>query len=124
MNRKILGMFAGAALLFGGVSTAVADHESFGGWIYDNNPGGYEYLVLGFGDGWGYAYEGTAQYCGERGVGYATMRQTLDNSGYAGRWVYWWIDYTCGDYDRICIDNSYQVRCSTYRYIGERRLDE
>jgi hypothetical protein len=126
LKKYITAISVTAALVMVSVVPSAADHEygeNYGGWRYDQNA--YEQLVLGFGDGWGMAYAGTASYCEYQGVGYETMRRTLRESTYSGRWVYWWVEYTCRNgYERICIDNGNNVRCSTYVLIGEVRLNE
>jgi len=109
------------------ISAASADHiregdAFFGGWIYDNNRGGSEYLLLGNGDGSGLELRGTSRFCVRSGASYATMRRYI---GSQRGFVSWFVDEICNDgYVRVCVYSvSGRQACSTYRDYGWKRFD-
>ena len=113
--RKLLLAAATATALAGSAVNASA-YE--GGWYFDNNPGGWEILYLGDGDDDTYLQlGGTGEACGRRGNSYAHMRRVI-SSNYPHQ-LSWWVDYTCGDLVRVCVENVRgQSGCSTYVYEG------
>ncbi len=93
-----------------------------GGWIFDNNSGGSEYLLLGDNNGWGLELRGSERFCGKRGASYQTMRNYIA-SNYPEP-VFWYVDDICNDgYVRVCVESgSGRTACSTYRDRGWKRF--
>ena len=108
--NKFLGMMTTVVALTA-ATTASADY--YGGWLYDDNPGGREITILGNGNGYGLYLTGYTGACGPRGASYATMRNVMSETG--GGWISWWIDQDCGSTVRVCVQNDWgQWACSSY----------
>jgi len=114
MKKFLVGAVAALALM--AAPNVASAYE--GGWYFDNNVGGWEVLHLGDNDdGTHRRLSGTGEACGRRGASYATMRSTLRGGG--GGDVSWWVDSSCGDFVRVCVQNAAgRTNCSTYLDYG------
>jgi hypothetical protein len=110
--KKFLGL--GLAVALAMLASTANAYE--GDWLYSDNRGGSEVLVLGdYAEGFTVEFYGVSGWCGRPGASYATMRKTIASTG--GAPVYWWVDTTCGNdnYARICVVGGRgQQACSTY----------
>jgi hypothetical protein len=122
IRKTLIGLAAIAALSIGGSLAAAAPAQAayYGGWYYDNNPGGWDIVQLGNGDGSYLHLVGTEVSCGAKGASYARIHQVLSNANNSSGYITWWIANTCdGSYDRICVQNDWgQQACSAFEIDG------
>jgi len=122
-KKALLGLAAVAVLALGTAAFATpASAAYYGGWYYNDNPGGWDVLQLGDGHGRYLHLIGTEVSCGDRGAPYAQIHQVLSDGNDASRdgFVTWWVVNTCdGQYDHICVQNDWgNSACSTYQIDG------
>jgi hypothetical protein len=105
------------ALALGAFLWPVEASAEFGSGYVDDNPGGWEILMLNNGNKW-YQFGGTTYFCGSPGLRYQTMRRVLYDRG-SNQGIEWWVDASCGNYKRVCLRNTGgEVGCSTYYFRG------
>ena len=120
IRKSLIGLAVAALAVVSFAAPAMAAY--YGGWYYDNNPGGWDVVQLGDGNGHYLHLVGTEVSCGARGAPYARIHQVLSDANDASDsgFITWWITNTCdGRFDRICVQNDFgATACSAFEIDG------